>query len=117
MTEGERCALFDVGFNIFAVDFGLPLIRRQHHDHIRALYGVGGCDTVETVCFDFLIGRRGRFQTDDDVHAAIFQVQRMGAALTAIAEHGDAFALDNVDIAIGVVENFDVTHGKSVLLE
>ena len=28
MTKGERRAFFDVGFNIFTVDFGLPLVGR-----------------------------------------------------------------------------------------
>ncbi len=49
-----------------------------------------GSTTLEAVGFRLVPGRAVRAQADHDVEAGIAQVQRMRAALAAVAEHGDA---------------------------
>ena len=49
---------------------------------------------------------RTRLQADHDVgHARIAQVQRMGASLAAVADHGHALAANNRKVAVAVMED------------
>ena len=71
MTKGKGCAFFDIGLNIFAVDFRLQLVWREDHDNIRAFDRVSCRFRIEPVGFNFLICRAVRAQTNNDVNAAI----------------------------------------------
>ena len=107
VTKGKGSALFDVWLNVFAVDFGLQLVRGQNHDNICAFNGIGSRFGRQAVSDDFLIGRAFRAQADNDINAAVFQVQRMSAALGAIAQNGNFLAFDDRDIAIFIVINIE----------
>jgi hypothetical protein len=108
MCKRERRTLLDVGVYVLAVDIRDMLVRQQHHHHICML------DRFR----DFLHGRAGVLgfapgyatspQTDSDVHATIFQVQRMSMPLRTVADSGNLPPFDQSEVDVLVVENFHV---------
>ena len=50
-----------------------------------------------------------RSATATSLHAGIAQVQRVGVALAAVADHGHLLALDQIDVGITIVIDAHVT--------
>jgi hypothetical protein len=90
VREQERRAGLDVRLDRLPVQRRLHHVRRQHGDQVGTLHGFGRLGHLEAVGFRLVPGRSVRAQADHDVEAGIAQVQRVRAALAAVAEHGDA---------------------------
>ncbi len=88
--------------SMVAIDCRQRLVGRQQHDDVgrrRRLDQRGGRDAVGLgLC------RAGRTvaQADDDIDAAVLEVQRLGSALVAIADDRDALAVERRGIDVGV---------------
>jgi len=90
VREQQCRAGLDVRLDRFLVQRRLHHVRRQYGDQIGALHGVGWLGHLEAIGLRLVPGRAVRAQADHDVEAGVAQVQRVRAALAAVAEHGDA---------------------------
>jgi len=88
----QRCAFLEVG-GYFLVERLLRNIGHQHGDEIRAAHRRLGRRHREALAARLVPALAALAQADDDVKAAVLQIERMRPALTAEAEHGDACPL------------------------
>src|SRR5215510_3571892 len=111
MCEHQRRAVLHVAREVLAVDVGLQLVGRQHHDDVRPLGGLRDLHHLELLSLRLLDALRALAQRHCHVlDAGIAQIERMGVALTAIADDGDLLALDQIDVGVAVVVNAHVAH-------
>ena len=111
--KGQSVALLQIGGDILLVNVGLHLVVNEHHHDVAPLGGLGnGLDGKPR-------GLRlrpvlGAFpQAHADLAAGILQVQGMGMALRAVADHGDLLAVEIVQVAILFI--IHLSHGKFLL--
>src|ERR1700730_6488397 len=98
---------------MIAIDVGLDLVGREHHDHFGPFGGLRDLHYRKLLALRFLGGPRVLAKRNRDVlHARIAKVERMRMALAAIADDGDLLALDEIDVSIPVIIN---THEHSLL--
>jgi hypothetical protein len=107
VPEEQRVAILQVGLDVVGEDLGLRGVRCEHHDHIGPLGDLGRRSDLQTLLFDLDAGLRALFEADLDLYARVTQRQRMGMALAAVADHRDLAALDDRQIRVVVVEQFD----------
>jgi hypothetical protein len=67
----------------------LPLVREQHHHHVSPTDGVGGVHYGEALVLGLPSARAALVEPDGDLAARVFEVQRVGVSLAAIAQDGD----------------------------
>src|SRR5690606_12295052 len=103
--EGECRVLLDVRFDLGRVDLGDMLVGHQHHDEIGTLDRIGHGGDFELGLADLIPGRPALADTDGDLAARVAEVQRMGMPLRTVADDGDLLALDELDVAVLVVED------------
>jgi hypothetical protein len=103
MREQDRRAFAD-GADHFLVQILLRQIRRQERNQRGACNCIDGLGDFQPILLRLGPARARPADTDHDIEAAVLQVQCMGAALAAIAEHGDAGALEGllVDILLRI---------------
>ena len=102
---------FRFGRQLFAVEVGLELVGHQHHDHVRPGRRLGRRHDLEAGALGLGRRCRARAQRDHDVaHAAVVEIVGVAEALTAVADHRDVLALDQVQVGIGVVVD---AHGRA----
>ena len=113
MGKGQGVALLQIGGDILFVNVGLDLVVDEHHHDVAPLGGLGnGLDGKPR-------GLRlgpvlGAFpQAHADLAAGVFQVQGMGMALRAVADHGDLLAVEIVQVAILFI--IHLSHGRFLL--
>lgn len=105
MGEEQRVAGLEVRFDGLGVHLALDVIGDQHHDEVRLLAGLLGADDPQALGLGALTAAAALVQADADVDAGIAQGQRVGVALAAEADHGNAAVLNNGQVGIGVVEH------------
>ena len=106
LRTSRCCAIANVVGNLVLVDVGLQLVRRRHHHQVGPLGGIGHRHHLKAVGLDLLRGRRTGPQGDADLlDAGVLQVQRVRAALRAVADDRDLLALDEIDVGITIVIN------------
>jgi hypothetical protein len=121
VTEEQRRALLEVRGDGLGVDGALDLVRRQDHDNIGLLDGLGDRDDLQALCLGLVPGLAALGEADANVDSGVAQVQRVGVALAAIANNGDLAPLNHGEICVVVVEHFShwgsfvcgVTYGES----
>ena len=109
--EGDGRTVTDVRRDLVAVDVGLEFVGRRHHQQVGPLGGLGHGHDLQAVGLHLLGGGRTCLERNHEVGSAgILEVQRVGAALAAIADHGDRGALEGFAVDIFLRVN---THGCS----
>src|SRR6202040_1172845 len=103
MREQERRAGLEA-FPDAAVELLLRRVRHQDGDEVRARGRGGGFGNLQAILTGPLPAGAALAYPDDDVVAAVPEVQRMGAPLAAIAQYGDARALQSpaVDVFLRI---------------
>ena len=81
VREQQAFALGKIGRDILLVDAGLFHVGQTDHDDVGAAHGLGGVENLEPVLPRDLPGFRAGIQADDDVAAAVLQIEGMGVAL------------------------------------
>src|SRR5690606_924360 len=76
---------------------------------IRTLDRIGHGGDFELGLADLFPGRPALADTDGDLAARVAEVQRMGMPLRTIADDGDLLALDELDVAVLIVEDLHLT--------
>jgi len=90
VREQQARAGLHVRRDRFLVDLLLHHVRGEHRDQVGLLHRLGRRLHGEAVGLGLGFGRAARAQADGHVEAGIAQVQRMRAALAAVADDGDA---------------------------
>jgi len=104
VREEQRRALAHVLPHVLVVDVSLQLVRREHHHHVSRPRSIGDAHNLQPLRLGLARGPRAFAQAHHDIRdAGIAQVQRMGMALAAEADDGDALVLDQVDVGITIV--------------
>ena len=106
MCESESTARLEVGTNLFLVDVRLLLIRDQNHRDVRLLDRLSDWQNLEVVRFGSGLGFRALVKTDDDVDAALLEVQRMRMSLAAVADDGNGLALHDLPVRVLIIISF-----------
>src|SRR5205807_10344969 len=91
-------------------DLGLPhlpmlLVREQDHHEVAAAGGVDDRDDLEALLARLGDRLRVLAQADDDVDAGVFEVERVGVALRAVADDGDGLAVEEPEVSVVVVDH------------
>lgn len=89
VREQQAGALLHVRRNDLFVELLLHHVRGQHRDQISGLYRFGRRNDGEAIGLGLGFGRATGAQANGDVEAGIAQVQRMRAALAAVADDRD----------------------------
>jgi len=89
VSEEQRVAFGKIRSDLCVVHRLLLGVGKQDHDRVGPLGGVG--NRHDRQAFRFGLGLRGRTlaQTNNDVDARLFEVERMGMALRAVTNDGD----------------------------
>ena len=103
MREHQQLAGPQVGLDLRVVDRLLGGVRDGDHDHVGGLDRVGDVLDPEArgLGEGAALGARG--EADDDVDAAVAQVQGVGVALAAVADDRDRLPVEGARIRVGVV--------------
>ena len=114
VREQQRFALGQVRRDVLFVSRGLLRVRQRDQDHIRAPNGFGGGHHFKALFLRDRDGFAALVKADDDLATAVFEVERVGVALRAEAEHGQGFVFEHAQVRVFVRINF-CRHGFSVL--
>ena len=106
VSESEGAAVFQVGSDFFCVDVSLFFVRNQDHRDIGFFNGFRNGFNFKAGCLGFGDGFAAFIQADDDVDAAVFEVQRMSVALAAITDDCDFFAFHYIPVYILIIKYF-----------
>ena len=103
VCEQDRRAFAD-GADHFLVQVFLRHVRGQKRDQRRAVDRVDGLGHLQSILLRFRPAGARPADADDDVETAVLQIECMCSALTAVAENGDASALEGllVDVLLRV---------------
>ena len=105
VREHQRRALLHVGREIVAVDVGLQFVGRQHHHDVGPFGGARRrpCTLMPSASAFLAEAEPARSATAMSLTPLSRMLSAMGMALAAIADDGDFFALDEVEIGITIV--------------
>ena len=87
------------------VQGSLLLVVDQDHNDVGSLGSLGGGHNRQPLGLGLGPALGAVVQADDNIHAAVLQVQGMGMALGAIADDGDGLAGELLQITVLLVEN------------
>lgn len=105
VRERKVLALGKVGSDALAIDICHALVGREHHDDVRTLRGFRNGIDFEARLDRLGVALAALSQADDDVHAAVFQIERVCMTLAAVADDGDGLAAESLKIAVCFVED------------
>src|SRR5690606_26967219 len=88
-------------------------VRRQDHDQIRFLGGLGGRDDSQALLLGLGPRLRRLGQAHPHVDARVAQAQRVRVTLAAVADHGHLAALDQTEVGVVVIENLYCHEGTA----
>jgi hypothetical protein len=104
VAEDQRGAVLEVRGDLVAVQVTLHLIRRQDHDHVGALDGLGDGGDREALVLRLRPRGGALAQADGHLDAGVAQVQRVRVPLAAVPDDGDLLPLDDRQVGVVVVE-------------
>ena len=113
MGKGNGLALGQIGGDILLIHIGLGLVVDQNHDDIGSLGGLGDGHDREAVLFRHGPGLAALAQANNDVAAAVTQIQCMGMALGTVTDDGDLLAVQLAQIAVLLIIHF--CHNRTLL--
>src|SRR4030095_7177893 len=103
VTEHQHLPFRQVLLDVRVVDLLLLLVRNQDHDDVAPGSGLGNRHDAQAGVLRLLKRLARRRQADDDLNAAVLQVQRVGVPLRSVANDRDLFAPNQIEISILVV--------------
>ena len=106
VSKSKSAAVFQVRSDFICIDVSLFFVRNQDHRDICVFYSFRNGFNFKAGFFGFSDGFAAFIQADDDVDAAVFEVQRMGMALAAITDDCDFFAFHYIPVYILIIKYF-----------
>ena len=113
MCKDERVAFHETVGNAFGIERRLLFVVDENHDDIGKLCRVFCGIDFQTRFFCGCPGFAALIESDDDVHAALLEVQRMRVSLAAVANDGDGFVLEVCEVAIAFVIHLSHLYSSS----
>ena len=110
MGKGQRVALLQIGGDVLFIYVGLHLIVDEQHHNIAPLGGLGNGLDSEPGSLRLRPALRALPQAHADLTAGVLQVQGMGVALRAVADHSDFLSVEIVQVAVLFV--IHLSHGS-----
>ena len=105
MAEAERRAVTQARLD-FAIERRVDFVGREHHHHVGRANCILDQRGLEPSGFGFDRAPRAAAQADDHVDPAVVKVERLGAALIAVTEDGDALAGERRGVDVGIFQEF-----------
>ncbi len=106
--ERERRALLDVRLDLGLVGRRDVLVGHQHHHEVGALDRGGDLLGLQARLLDLVPRRAALANADRDLDAGVVEVLRVRVALRAVADDRHLAALDELQVAVLVVEDLHV---------
>ena len=103
VREHQQLAGPQVRGDVGVVDGLLGRVRHEDHHDVRGLDGVRDVRHAQAGLLRQRTALRARGEPDDDVHAGLVEVQRMGVALAAVADDRDGLPLEGRRVRVIVV--------------
>ncbi len=100
VREGERAARPEVGRDAFPVEARLFLVVDEDHRGVRLGDRVRRGGDLQPRRLGPGPGLAALVQADHDVYAAVFEVERVGVTLAAVADHGHGFIPEIIEGAV-----------------
>src|SRR5437588_9739432 len=95
VAEGQIAVLLQIRGYVSPIDRSLDFVRSEHHHDVRALCRIGARHHFEPGALG-LLPRSAFAQADEDVHAALLQIQGMGVSLASVADDRTSFSSEAV---------------------
>ena len=89
VREQDGCARLEIRLDLLREDLGLHLVGNEQGDELRAAHRVLDGRDLEPGCLGLGPRRAPRAEPDCDLDAGVAQVEGVGVALGAVADHGD----------------------------
>ncbi len=105
MGKCQRFPFGQVGGNLRFVDVSLLLIRNQHHNDVGFPGCFGDGYHLKALGLRFRLAFASLIQAYNNVYPAVTQVQGVRMPLAAIANNGNGFPFQQVDVTIFAVVN------------
>ena len=106
VAEEKGFTLGEMGEDGARVDVSLFHVGQADHDNIGAANGFAGLDDLEAMGLSDGFRFGSSVKANDDLAAAVLQIERMGVALRTIAEDGERFILKHAEIGVFVGVDF-----------
>ena len=94
-----------VGFDAVFVQGSLLLVVDEDHDNVGSLGRLGGGHDGHALSFRLCPALGAVVQTNNNVDAALLQVEGVGVALRAVADDGNGLARQLLKVAVLLIEN------------
>jgi len=104
VSEHQRFAGSEVTFDALAVEAGLAGIGCEDHHDLRLRGRFIHAGDSESGGARRFPAPRAIAKRDDDIDAAVSQVQRVRVPLTAVADDRDASSIETADVGVSIVE-------------
>jgi len=115
VAEEEGVPGMEIGGDILLIDLGDDEVGDSHHDHIGLLDCLGGVKNLEAELLGDLTAFALWVKSDDDLDAALLEVEGMGVSLGTEADHGTGFPLE--ELQVGIFAGIDFSgHGLVVVV-
>ena len=106
VRENDGLALGEVREDVALIDRCLLHVRQADHNDIGEANRLRRIKNREAMLLRYGAGLRTRIEADDDLAAAVLQIERMGVALRTIAEDGERFVFEHAEIGVFVGVDF-----------
>jgi hypothetical protein len=114
VREKEGFALREIRQDILLVNVRLLHVGKADHHHVCPTHRFSGIEDFKAVLLGDRLGLRAGIKADDDLAAAVLQIERMGMALRTVAEDGERFVFKHAEIGVFVGIDFG-GHGREKL--
>ena len=106
VREHQCLALGQIRLDVLLVALGLLGIGQRDHDDVGAFDGFGGGDDFKAFFLRDGDGLAAFVKADEDLKAAVLEVERVGVALRAEAEDRQRFVFQHAEVGVFVGINF-----------
>ena len=103
MRKRKGIARLEIGLDDVLVNIRLLLVRYQHHDDVALRSSFRRGEDLKSVSRRLLRVAGARAQADNNVHAGILEVHRVRVALRAETDDGNRFAVEQGQVAVGII--------------
>ena len=105
VCKAQRLTCGKIRFDISLIHIRLALVVNEDHNDVSILRRVRSSHNLQAGRFCFCPALGAVVQTDNDIHAALMQVQCMRMTLRAVTDDRNGLAVELLKIAILLIEN------------
>ena len=102
----ERGAFLQIRGDFVFVNVRLLLVRNENHRNIGSFNRVRNAENFQALTFSDGFGFGAFVQPDDDINAAVFQIQRVRMPLRTVTDNRDGLAVHDFPVDILVIISF-----------